>query len=103
MAVSTITYKAPQKTMKMQTAFSIGTGTESLAANASMTITTNFDSTGVTRYGYVPIYAGNPKCVITNIWYDTANATIKFTAFNPTSSAQNINHAQARIGVLYTA
>lgn len=100
MAQSTIPYTAPQPTMKMRITFSSESGVENLAAGASKDIATSLSLVGLTVNGYVPIYAGSPKCVITNIW--SSNGHANFTVLNPTTIAQTINHTYARVGVLYT-
>lgn len=94
MAVSTI-----KSGLKATIAYSDGTAASSLAAKSSMRITTNFVTTGRSGFVFIPIYAGNPKCVITNMW--SADGRAHFTAFNPTDSTLSIDNSQARMGILY--
>lgn len=98
MAVSKITV-SPRT--RWHTTYSTTSGTTSLAAGSTVDITTAWDLTGRDVIGLVPMYAGNPKLVITNLW--TANNRACFTVLNPTSSTQTITHARATIGVLYRA
>lgn len=62
-----------------------GQGIDDIPANGNLDVTFTVDNTANDAF-YVPIYAGNGNCIITNIW--TSSATeVKATIHNLLSEA----------------